>query len=367
MLLFAAGGPSAFGGALPYGLLLALAGAWLATLWLGAASGRDGGEDAAAPVKPDDMLHDLAALGSGLSAASCVAGKEVSGIEQVLGDAVGKLVQGFSEIQGMLQEQQHLALTIAQHGRNGEKQSFDAFLQQTSRSMSDFVDNTVRTSKTAMALADRMDDIQQRVARVEKALEDLEGISAQTNMLALNAAIEAARAGESGRGFAVVADEVRKLSMRSGGFSELIRESIAEMVEAIEQAQGEIAEMASKDMNFALDAKIQVDDMLKQLSEMNGETARAVEQLSQIANRVGESVRVTITALQFQEMVVPMVNEIQHRLDAFARAGAAVRQAADGADKDLLRRYVIELSESRLAEARSGGPKRVSAGDIDLF
>ncbi|WP_406850213.1 methyl-accepting chemotaxis protein [Chromobacterium phragmitis] len=313
------------------------------------------------------VLSELGLLGNGISDVSGAVERDVSQMQTILSDAIVKLVQGFSDIEAMLREQQELALKIVQRGDHGEGMGFDSFLKRTSQSMTEFVDNTVSTSKTAMVLVDRMHEIHQRVGAVESALSDMAEITAQTNMLALNAAIEAARAGEAGRGFAVVADEVRKLSQRSSDFSGQIRQSIDLMVQAIELAKSEIFEMASKDMNFALDAKTQIEGMLGQLSQMNAETGLAVDQLSQIAGRVGDSVRVTVTALQFQDLVSPLVRNVSSRMQGFYQVGDSMKQmeGRDGLDGlDDMRRQLQQMLE----KSQSGGaPQGISAGDVDLF
>ncbi|VEB43348.1 Aspartate chemoreceptor protein [Chromobacterium violaceum] len=313
------------------------------------------------------ILSELGLLGNGISDMSGAVERDVSQMQTILSDAIVKLVQGFSDIESMLREQQALAMKIVQHGEQGEEMGFDAFLQRTSHSMTEFVDNTVSTSKTAMVLVDRMHEIKQRVDAVEAALSDMAEITAQTNMLALNAAIEAARAGEAGRGFAVVADEVRKLSQRSSDFSGQIRQSIDLMVQAIEHAKSEIFEMASRDMNFALDAKTQIEGMLSQLSRMNTDTGQAVDQLSQIAGRVSDSVRSTVTALQFQDLVSPLVRNVNSRMQGFYQVGDSMRQMNGKDGLDELEDMRLRLQQLLEKHQGSAAPQGVSAGDIDLF
>ncbi|QND84974.1 Methyl-accepting chemotaxis transducer domain-containing protein [Chromobacterium vaccinii] len=356
------------GGGLPgYLALSLLAAGSLLVVWLLAAPPPPLADDGLSESR-ERMLSGLGLLGNGISDVSGAVERDVSQMQTILSDAIVKLVQGFSDIEAMLREQQALALKIVQHGDHGDGVGFDAFLKRTSQSMTEFVDNTVSTSKTAMVLVDRMHEIKKRVDAVESALSDMAEITAQTNMLALNAAIEAARAGEAGRGFAVVADEVRKLSQRSSDFSGQIRQSIDLMVQAIEHAKSEIFEMASRDMNFALDAKTQIEDMLSQLSRMNSDTGQAVDQLSQIAGRVGDSVRSTVTALQFQDLVSPLVRNVSSRMQGFYQVGDSMRQM-NGKDEieglEDMRRQLQQLVDRH--QANSAAPQGMSAGDIDLF
>ncbi len=70
---------------------------------------------------------------------------------------------------------------------------------------------------------------------ISQITEQLNSISASTNMLALNASIEAARAGQSGAGFAVVASKVQELAVDSNKCSD-------QVVNVVEQMQQQIQE-----------------------------------------------------------------------------------------------------------------------------
>ena len=67
------------------------------------------------------------------------------------------------------------------------------------------------------------------LVEVEKQINQVKGLSEQTNMLALNASIEAARAGEYGHGFAVVADGVSDLAARSSDAVKSIERAVGSM------------------------------------------------------------------------------------------------------------------------------------------
>jgi len=305
---------------------------------------------------------------------------ELGRLQQILADAIAKLLGSFTALNECSGNQQRLALGIS-GGGGGEGVSVEQFIQETSETLQVFVDTTVQNSKTAMGLVDRIDGTKTQVQQVLHVLGEIEGISRQTNLLALNAAIEAARAGEAGRGFAVVAEEVRTLSDRTNQFSNQIRIDMENVHQSISSAESAINEMASKDMSTALQSKQRAELMTSEVQKVNQAMASGVEQLGSIAQDVEGNVRAAVTALQFQDMTTQLVSHTRLRIEqmesmlaSLSSLPAVLVACADPADGDadpaapVLQKLRAGLVAAR--ERTAGNPvaqEQMSNGEVELF
>jgi methyl-accepting chemotaxis protein len=227
-----------------------------------------------------------------------------------------------------------------------------------------------------MNLVHKIDDIAKAMEQVEGMLDDVKGIANQTNLLALNAAIEAARAGESGRGFAVVADEVRKLSQSSNAFSDRIRDVMNNSLADIGAAKVAIGEMASKDMNVALESKSRVTRMIEEAKSLNEFLHSNLGEVSNISSGINNSVSVAIRSLQFEDMVRQLAEHSDRTLstmNSFIHEATAelilINEDVDGEN-------TYEACSSRIKQLRSKhftalnkavNQASMEEGEIDLF
>jgi len=146
-------------------------------------------------------------------------------------------------------------------------------------------------------------------------VDTISGIAGQTNLLALNAAIEAARAGEQGRGFAVVAEEVRKLA---------------------EQSQDAAKKIAIL------------------ISEIQGETDKAVVAMSEGTREVKIGTEVVITAGHAFGEIMVLSTEVSSQVKEIS---AAIQQMASGSQH-----IVSSVKEiDGLSKNASGEAQTVSA------
>jgi len=297
---------------------------------------------------------------------------ELGQVNLLLAQAIERLIGNFNAINEQIQHQRDLALSIVEgmNGGTGESK-FSDFVEDTSKTLEAFVENTVQTSKLAMGLVETMDAINHQVTHMQGILGEIEGIAKQTNLLALNASIEAARAGEAGRGFAVVADEVRNLSLRTNQFSHEIRDRMDQVHNSLSQAHDSIYTVASMDMNFALQSKQKVQDTLKHIEGMNENMAHAATEINERAGRVANHVNDAVTALQFQDMTSQLVAHTVNRIGTIremtAGASEAVRSVGDAEAFHNARNRVHEALERNRAKLNPVKQESLDSGEIELF
>ncbi len=311
---------------------------------------------------------------------------ELRQVQRLIADAVSTLQTSFRGLNEESNAQRVLVADLLERMRDNQpgeegRVSFRSFAQETDTALDYLVQHIVSTSTSSMQMVDRIDNMAAQMTQVEALLGDVQTIADQTNLLALNAAIEAARAGEAGRGFAVVADEVRKLSQRSNRFNDEIRQVVGASRQNIESTRAVVAEVASKDMNFAIQSKVRVDDMLRQVGDVNSLVGERLKDVSGMAQRIDQRVGDAVRSLQFEDIVRQLTDHARRRLEgleAIARqldAASARLHALTGTDARAYAGALGEVSQGLRAAAAgvvtdAGRPvaqQSMRSGDIELF
>ncbi|MBD3841509.1 MAG: chemotaxis protein, partial [Campylobacterales bacterium] len=182
-----------------------------------------------------------------------------------------------------------------------------------------------------------MDEINDEVTSINKAIGVIDQIAFQTNILSLNAAVEAATAGEAGKGFAVVAQEVRNLASRSA------------------QAAREIKVMVQSATNKADVGKSIADNMIQGYNCLNQDISKTLELIKDVEIASNEQlngieqINNAVSSLDKQTQqnanIAQQTHDIAVESDAIAKLVVQNTQAKEFQGKDMIkRRKPIDLS-----------------------
>ena len=193
-----------------------------------------------------------------------------------------------------------------------EDRSDGSDVREKMQAVADALKTTVETRGT---LLDDVKTLGPLTSGLETMANDVMEISTQTKLLALNATIEAARAGDAGKGFGVVASEVKALATRSAEIAEAMvssSENIQEKIHHTQMSANETAEAEGKlidTSNLNMSAILAVHD-----TTMNNLLV-ALAEMQNIDMKYKQSVSDAIIALQFQDRVGQILNNVSQSCD----------------------------------------------------
>ena len=247
----------------------------------------------------------------------------IQSLDQIYGvttDASSKLRDSFNGLTVNSDQQSNLTSGLASQLRaddseDSEVLKFDKFIQEISEVLTDYVDLAVMVSDKSVAAAHKMYDMVEQMNMMFELLGSVKYLADQTGLLALNASIEAARAGETGRGFAVVANEVKKLAEKSGDLNEQIHDHVKLSKSTLGETNEIVGQIASLEMNKAIEAKSNLNDLLTELEQVNHTVSDSLNKSAIISTAIKSDVSNAIMALQFEDMTVQIVAHVKSRIE----------------------------------------------------
>ena len=178
-----------------------------------------------------------------------------------------------------------------------------------------------------------------KIAEINQVITSIHGITAQTNLLALNASIEAARAGEHGKGFAVVAEEVRKLAEQSRLETDVIQQTIQEILSESQQTvaviatniqlmEGQNESVSSTESSFIRNAELakqigeSIDELATELTDMmehKDQAMLAIQSVSAISEETAASAEQVSASAAAQQGELERVAESTNHMNPIAQ------------------------------------------------
>lgn len=170
-----------------------------------------------------------------------------------------------------------------------------------------------------------LENLQDKIRRIEKIVDTIQNVSIQTNMLAVNGFVEAATAGEHGRGFSVVAGDIRTLATESAENADKIRDLVRDIQSQMAKVVAETAqsEGASREAN----------GFVQEVVQKNTFVTASLEEIDRIRHRLYTSMEainteVELCSQQVKE-VVDVIEQVKNQIQETSQVSQEQAKAID--------------------------------------
>lgn len=237
-------------------------------------------------------------------------------LRELMNDAVGQLSDEFQALITRVKEQDLLIQSMsakATSGGNGVG-GLRAVAKETGEVLTELGQRIERTTLNSTTMARQIDAVGMRIDEVGVLVTGVKKMASRTRLVALNAMIEAAHAGDAGRGFSSVANEVKSLSQNSDTFSDDIVLAVADARKNMTAARGTMTGLVDSDTKFTLAARDRVQSVLAEVGTVNAQLADELDEAANVSRSILNNVSLAETALQFDDMVNQVIEQIETRL-----------------------------------------------------
>lgn len=250
--------------------------------------------------------------------------QEMREAQKLIRDSVSRLSGSLTGLESQSSNQQiilrtliseMLSMTGSDNSHANKHAGLQRFFDETNTLIAEFVGKMSQLQNTSQGVAGSFKQMQEKVSRITETLNDISGITKQTDLLALNAAIEAARAGEAGRGFAVVADEVRSLAARTGEFNVEIRKALNDILVSLREVGQQVDSATHIDLSVAERSSATLEELGQELLEMTDKAREHSHNITRITEQMRDLTQEGVMAMQFEDIVTQMINRISERTE----------------------------------------------------